>query len=237
MQNRSEPVVHRLFPGDLEISQNELIRLMGYPQDRLPDPYPEMLEEEMNQIEHYDDIAGGYILFENAYLQNKSSLLQIGDVHFGIGRMIGGFMKGTSSAALFICTAGKKITDRISELASEQKFLEAYICDLIGTLIVESAMESITLKMKSLLETRGLKLTNRYSPGYCEWDVSDQHKLFSFFPTGFCGVRLTPSALMFPIKSVSGVIGIGQNAVYNPYHCEYCSQKNCLNRKVAHIEE
>ncbi|MCK7538940.1 MAG: hypothetical protein MZV63_52410 [Marinilabiliales bacterium] len=47
-------------------------------------------------------------------------------------------------------------------------------------------------------------ITNRFSPGYCGWDVAEQHKLFSFFKDNFCGITLTESALMNPVKSVSG---------------------------------
>lgn len=237
MQELIETVVFRILPGDIEVNRQEIIRLIGFTDEHLPDPYPEMIEEEMSQISQYDDIAGGYVYYEKASLQNSSRILQIGNSQFGIGPTVGRFLKGTESAALFICTAGKKITDRITELTNEQKLSEAYICDVTGTLIVESAMEIIAGKMKTIFETRRLKLTNCYSPGYCEWDVSDQHKLFSFFPEGFCGVRLTPSALMFPVKSISGVIGIGRNVRYNPYQCEACHRINCLNRKSGSFKD
>ena len=75
-----------------------------------------------------------------------------------------------------------------------------------------------------------LTLTNRYSPGYCNWDVSEQYKLFSFFPKEFCGIKLSDSALMQPIKSVSGIIGAGRQVQKREYRCGICSQKNCIMR-------
>jgi len=33
---------------------------------------------------------------------------------------------------------------------------------------------------------------------------------------------------MDPIKSVSGIIGIGENVRFNPYTCNLCDNKNCI---------
>lgn len=75
--------------------------------------------------------------------------------------------------------------------------------------------------------------TNRFSPGYCGWHVSEQHKLFSLFPAPEpCGVRLTPSALMMPIKSVSGIIGLGSHVRRMDYTCGLCDYLQCYKRKL-----
>ncbi|RPI00292.1 MAG: hypothetical protein EHM64_17280, partial [Ignavibacteriae bacterium] len=52
-------------------------------------------------------------------------------------------------------------------------------------------------------------------------------KLFSFLPKRFCGVALTESALMIPIKSISGIIGVGEHVNYKPYFCDECGRKDC----------
>ena len=77
------------------------------------------------------------------------------------------------------------------------------------------------------------KLTNRYSPGYCHWDVADQRKLFSLFPSAPCGVTLTSSLLMNPVKSISGVIGIGKSVGYRDYPCALCLSNHCIYRKTT----
>ena len=74
--------------------------------------------------------------------------------------------------------------------------------------------------------------TNRFSPGYCGWHVREQPDLFSLFPTPHpCGIHLTDSCLMVPIKSVSGVIGIGPNVKKLEYSCGLCDYKNCYKRR------
>ncbi len=75
---------------------------------------------------------------------------------------------------------------------------------------------------------KGLHVTNRYSPGYCGWSVAEQGMLFSFLPKNFCDIRLTESSLMIPLKSVSGIIGIGKELRRKGYKCDFCDIANCL---------
>ena len=77
----------------------------------------------------------------------------------------------------------------------------------------------------------GLNITNRYSPGYCGWDVSEQQKLFFLLPENCCGIRLTDSSLMLPIKSVSGVIGVGKTVRKTAYKCAVCDKEDCYLRR------
>ena len=100
----------------------------------------------------------------------------------------------------------------------------------LGSIVVESAMDIIQEHLKLWMKEQGLKFTNRYSPGYCGWELKEQSKLFGLLPENFCGISLSDSMLMKPIKSVSGIIGIGENVIYDQYTCNYCRDVNCLYR-------
>jgi len=97
---------------------------------------------------------------------------------------------------------------------------------------VESVANQVQDHIRQLADQSGLKITNRYSPGYCKWDVSEQQKLFQLFPENCCGITLSESSLMSPIKSISAVLGIGSSVAYQEYTCEICSMKECLYRKT-----
>ena len=59
-----------------------------------------------------------------------------------------------------------------------------------------------------------------------------QKKLFPLFPSAEpCGIRLTDSSLMLPIKSVSGVIGLGEDVRKLEYTCGLCTYDRCYRRK------
>ena len=97
--------------------------------------------------------------------------------------------------------------------------LTGYVYDVIGSEVVEAAVDLMQDSLRKSMAAEGKKITNRYSPGYCGWDVAEQHKLFQLMPDNYCGIKLNDSALMNPEKSVSGFIGIGEHVRYNPYTC------------------
>jgi hypothetical protein len=68
----------------------------------------------------------------------------------------------------------------------------------------------------NLLIDSGLLVVVRFIPGYCNWLLSDQQKLFELIGGNNCGVKLTESSLMILIKSVSGVIGVGAEVKKDP---------------------
>jgi hypothetical protein len=115
---------------------------------------------------------------------------------------------------------------------SEGDPITGYIYDMLGSLVADAAADLIQEDLEKIILQGGRKITNRYSPGYCGWDVSEQHKLFLLLPDNYCGIRLTESALMNPIKSISGIIGIGEKVRFNPYPCTLCEMTNCAYREV-----
>jgi cobalamin-dependent methionine synthase I len=108
---------------------------------------------------------------------------------------------------------------------------KGYIYDQVGIFLTEAAGDRMQQLIRKELPP-DKTTTNRYSPGYCHWNVSDQHHLFSLFPPAPCGVTLTHSALMNPVKSISGVIGIGKEVSYRDYPCALCQSLNCIYRRV-----
>jgi len=55
-------------------------------------------------------------------------------------------------------------------------------------------------------------------------------KLFSLFPDKPCNVTLSENCMTNPIKTVSGIIGIGKNVEKQPNNCDICDAKNCIYR-------
>ncbi|MBK8952513.1 MAG: methionine synthase [Chitinophagaceae bacterium] len=168
-----------------------------------------------------------YLFLQDGYL------LKLGDTKFNIQKIIYGQLKKAETVALFVCTAGADIGEYAESLIRRGDVLEGYIMDKAGSEIVEAAMDKMQHEMEKRLNSLNslqLHITNRYSPGYCGWNVAEQQKLFSFFPADFCGVTLTEQSLMQPVKSVSGIIGIGRHVKRNAYKCNICEEEYCIYR-------
>lgn len=179
-------------------------------------------------------IVGGYVLMDIDKPDVRSGLLRIGNTTLNVGRQICGYIKEATVAALFLCTAGENFTRITNELNEQGDIMEAYILDAIGSLTVENAMDKIQLLLKSDAELQGLKISNRYSPGYCNWPLSDQQALFKLIGENPTHITLNDSSLMTPRKSVSGIIGIGSHLRHHKYGCEICTNDSCIYRRILY---
>ena len=145
-----------------------------------------------------------------------------------------GYLRDSAQAALFLCTAGFYFTDESHAYNSRDEILEGYIVDAMGSCSVENAMDRIQQQLSREMEARGLHISNRYSPGYCNWPLADQKNLFALMEGQPTPVRLSESCLMAPIKSVSGIIGIGEKVKKREYGCAICNNSTCIYRRLVH---
>jgi len=215
---------------DFELRPSDLASIMGYTDGIMPDPFPEMVQEILQVANEYCTIEGGYALHEKINFNKEDATLTVDSVTFDIKKIVSGQIRKSEKIALFVCTAGPGIGNWSKKLMAEGDLLKGYVVDVVGSIIVEAAMDRIQESLSLQMKEKQLNLTNRYSPGYCGWVVAEQQKLFSFFPENFCGIRLSDTSLMYPIKSVSGIIGIGKEVKMNPYTCLLCDFKNCIYR-------
>jgi cobalamin-dependent methionine synthase I len=161
----------------------------------------------------------------------EPSSLIVDNQKFSTGRIISADLKGSTTAAFFVCTIGEGFEEFLKPVF-ESSPAEGFLVDLLGSMIVEAVADYTEEKIIQLAsEKYKFKCTNRFSPGYCKWSVEEQHKLFSLFPSNFCGISLSKSALMHPRKSVSGVIGLGEAVHKHKYQCAICDMEHCFRRK------
>jgi len=146
-------------------------------------------------------------------------------------------LKSAQQFAIFVCTAGNTITDFANEMMAGGDIMLGYVLDTIGSVVADRTAAKIQQELENDPSIGPLKISDRFSPGYCDWDVAEQHKLFSLLPPGFCGVTLSTSALMWPVKSVSGIIGIGKNLSQKGYQCHWCTDKDCFVGKINRIKK
>jgi len=216
--------------ASLGLDKSTIEKFMGY-EGPSPEPIPELIEEVLSNVEKYCDIKGGYRMFETVTRDKRNHLLSIEDITFNIKPIISNLIRKAEKAALFVCTAGPGVGKWSKELMSSGDLMMGYVVDVVGSEIVEKAMDKIQDNLEQDMKAIGLGITDRYSPGYCDWQVIEQQKLFSFFPENYCGIQLSKTSLMHPIKSVSGIIGIGEKAEKKGYTCDFCKVKDCVYRK------
>lgn len=235
MHDRVERTFHTYrFPyGEVLPSLDELARYLHMEEDTEHPAYCYM-QERLAELTSSDlEAVGGYAIGTIEELDLQGGTLTVEGTTFEVGAQVCGYLKEATEAALFLCTAGALFSDEAHALNAQGEFLEAYVIDAIGSLTVERAMDKIHKALEEEQAARGMKITNRYSPGYCNWPLKDQRPLFAFVGENPTGIALSESCLMHPIKSVSGVIGIGTKARRRAYGCVICQNKTCIYRRLV----
>jgi len=150
---------------------------------------------------------------------------------FDVGDIILRQLRGSEAYALFVCTSGNEFENYQRQLMSEGDMVRVFIADALGSLIAEHCADQMEQHLQQSIDKLGWHHTNRFSPGYCGWHVSQQQQLFPLFQGHTCGITLTSSSLMVPIKSVSGIIGLGSQVLRVDYTCGLCQFEKCYKRK------
>lgn len=214
----------------LTVNIKSIERALGYNSGSIQDNFEDILNKLILEAQCHLEIKGGFnLVFNNVSVENKNKHI-IDNIEFNTGSIITKQLKNIEGSVLFACTLGEQYDDWCRSFDDQNDIFSRYFADAIGSEIVEAAVDWLEVKINIEAEKLGLRCTNRFSPGYCEWNVSDQHKLFSFFPNNFCGIAINDSALMTPIKSISGIIGLGKNVNKKAYNCNICSMENCYLR-------
>ena len=104
----------------------------------------------------------------------------------------------------------------------------------VGSGAVESLAEYVNDLLCQEGITRGVKVTNRISPGYGGWDVREQPLLFGWVPGGAVGVALNEACFMTPTKTITLLVGAGPAARVDHYftQCGRCWMAACAYRRA-----
>ena len=214
----------------IQVDPGELLRLLGDQQEGIDTHTTGLVEQYITECLRLSSPTGAFVLADVVEPESFHAI-NIPGVTFDSGSIIHNMLRHSEYYALFLVTAGPEPENLARSLLTDGNYLEGYIADLVASAIVDLAADQIEEQVRILANNRGMKITYRYSPGYCSWNVEEQQKLFSLFPKRCCGISLSESSLMNPVKSVSGIIGIGAEVEYRDYTCEICPMKNCQFRK------
>jgi hypothetical protein len=174
------------------------------------------------------------------YLKRKIDSVNNGSIHLQEGPVfkstkLSKTLKGCEEVICFIATLGNRIDNKIKNLMNETRLSEAYVLDAMGSIAVENMVERFHKRESEKYEMESKAVTIPFSPGYCDWPLKDQKKVFNLFDSFQLNVVLSESCLMNPRKSISGVFGVTPLHLSIPFHrynpCMECSKKNCIARR------
>jgi hypothetical protein len=128
----------------------------------------------------------------------------------------------------YVVTAGRELEE--IEI-SKDDMMKVFLYDAVKELILERAFYFFEDYLKQKF---ALGLISHMNPGSLnDWPVSQQKHLFQLFGNveSLVGVRLTPSYLMDPIKSVSGIYFPTEISFQS---CMLCKRASCHKRRAPY---
>jgi hypothetical protein len=231
---KSLPNIPRIIfhPKDVNISKSELAFSLGYSDQNIPAIVNEVIDKSMELIHQKVMPSGGIVILHDKNINFESDRIVIDDICLLSEKIISKYLRNADTIAILVATIGNSLEQIVKQKMDQNEFLTGYVIDRAASELVEKTAQLIENKLYEITAEINLSITNRYSPGYCGWSVSDQHKLFSLLPEGFCGISLTESSLMIPIKSISAIIGIGDKVLKEDYACKLCEIDFCYKKNT-----
>ncbi|NQT73306.1 MAG: hypothetical protein HQ553_11165 [Chloroflexi bacterium] len=217
---------------DIDIDRQIVCRYIGYSRDVEPSPrIASLLDEYIENAKHLIEPSYSYVI-KNVHEVNDNCATVEDSVCFE-GKVISKLLDRCDKVAIFVLTIGGRLEEIAAQLADDNMIVESYVLDAIGSSAVENLAEFVQGIIGETAYHRGFSISRRFSPGYCDWDISQQEKVFQALDGHSSVVKLSPEHLMTPQKSISGIIGMApsQNdvATYNP--CKTCEKHNCVGRR------
>jgi len=191
-----------------------------------------------------EEIKEGYDLFKPIGIYSKVMIRNIGSEgrinlengsHLEINNSILNLLRGTSYLVFGLSTIGNHLDKKVAELFAQNEYLKAIALDAVGTVAAKFLSNYIKNLVYQEAKEQSFQTTKYFSPGSGDWDISQQKNIFQIIPANKIGVKLTDSCMMIPQKSLSWVIGVGNNIII-PYKdeshsCKICMDENCQFRK------
>lgn len=219
---------------DLNLSKKAIYTEMGYG-NSLPDDRVRKIVDNLFAIA--TNIVRPRFYVQPFYGFISDDIIVCSGVSFHVNRTIASLLKNAEMFILFAATAGREYQQVHNKLSNGDDTLTLFIWDALGSCIAEATGDIMEQNVET--ELPDLPHSNRFSPGYCGWPVKEQIELFSLLPPNVCGIKLNDSALMYPIKSISGIIGLGTHIDTHKYGCQFCELDTCYKKhlKNKHYNE
>ncbi len=226
-------VIKRDF--DLNIEEDEIIRLLGYHGTDAGEAVHETVREEIEKSRTY---IKPQIWSEKIFIKNieKEKVVLENDVELE-GEFVAEKLKGCSYVVASVSTIGAETDKVVQKAFDDGDYLRGMIVDAIGTASVGSIYKIFRTDLVDSLKGTDIGITQSLSPGDRSWPVQEQKKIFDCFKEAELDVELLESSQMVPFKSTSSIFGFGKGiGIAKEEHiCSECSMENCSHRRDKSI--
>jgi hypothetical protein len=227
------------FP-DINVQPAEYKRLLGYPRERV-------LEGRARELA---DWARAWYVKNGkpwVYAREAKSLeivngsIAIDDVAFSSTRLRTTLKQAEAHGVVLVAvSAGPEVEAEAQKLWLEEKPDEYFFLEIFGSAVVEHLNTMMGARLCAWAEQSEMAVLPHYSPGYTDWDISQQPRLLELLGNSLPGkLSVLESGMLKPKKSLLAVFGLTRHTAHirkltDLVPCENCSFSPCQYRRAPY---
>lgn len=170
------------------------------------------------------------------YAYDSENHTILSDLPFKIvGNSIVKHLNGCERVICLAATVGEAIEREITKKFERGEYLASILLDSAATSAVEQAADAMERNFAAKFAKDGYKMRWRYSPGYGDWNLTEQAGIFRLSGAETINLRLTEAFMLEPRKSVTAIIGLEKISAKKPSagkkSCANCDKIDCAMRK------
>lgn len=218
--------MEKLILRDFEFSVNEAELLGAVNIDR--DEDPDLAEEALEVIAEGLSLSRPKAVCACLPLSVDGKIVNIGEVSFE-NEFVAQKLSSGGICVPYVATCGAEVAAWAAKLSDP---MHSWWAQELMLKLLSCAMKEVHTLVKSRWFPNAPHMT-ALNPGSLEhWQIDGQKDLFAMLSHGAeeIGVELTPSMLMLPHKSSSGIFFSSSREYEN---CELCPRTDCPNRRAA----
>ena len=217
----NQAVIVTDFQISLEV--DHVLEGQGIPPSRASGPLLAAAQDVIDEAQGLVAPAALYTIIPVRHFEHREIVLENGATFSG--SLMARALAGATEVALAVCTIGPALEEHMAALFAEGDSVRALALEGAGIAAVRQVANSVGVGVCDAATARGLSVGMRANPGQEGWPIKQQRVLFGLIPAEKIGVRLTPSCLMLPRKSVSFAMGLGPEMRADAVPCDFCSKR------------
>ena len=131
-------------------------------------------------------------------------------------------------------TVGFDIEREVTKKFERGEYLSSVLLDAAATAAVEQVADLMEKHFAATFARDGFKLRWRFSPGYGDWNLTEQAKLFTAANASQIGLSLSSAMMLEPRKSITAIIGLervtSESSPSTKKSCATCDKIDCPSR-------
>lgn len=216
-----------LADWNLEISIDDVLRTQGADPAIIRERSPRLAEIARRAIEAGLPLLEPVVAYERLVVKRiDHEKVTFREGAYFTGKLAANQLAGAKEAFVLVGTLGRALESYAAAVLPVDGPLGLSL-DALGTSAVDALIKAACAYFSSLVEPRGYETTIPLSPGMDGWDfLAGQKQIFQIVNPDQAGICLTEAGMMIPQKSLTAVIGVGEDVSTTGRACDYCSIRN-----------